>query len=130
MCKINMHYSFELNNEQIQSLISKYQKYQINNTTKYMVFRARINGATLTIYTTNKVTIQGEDVTNLFSEISSAYHLINPKQRKNYELKKHKIDINFSIIGTDEVGTGDYFGPIIVCACFIPKEKILEVTNL
>lgn len=27
-------------------------------------------------------------------------------------------------IGSDEVGTGDYFGPIVVCACYVTKENI------
>src|SRR5699024_5800698 len=27
-------------------------------------------------------------------------------------------------IGSDEAGTGDYFGPITTCCTFVPKEKI------
>ena len=29
-----------------------------------------------------------------------------------------------SIIGSDEVGTGDYFGPITVCATYVNSDQI------
>lgn len=28
--------------------------------------------------------------------------------------------------GSDEVGTGDFFGPIVVCAAVVPDEKTAE----
>ena len=31
---------------------------------------------------------------------------------------------NLSAIGCDEVGTGDYFGPIVVCATYVNTEQI------
>lgn len=38
-----------------------------------------------------------------------------------------KID---GIVGMDEVGTGDYFGPVVTCACYIPNECIDKVKAL
>ena len=35
-----------------------------------------------------------------------------------------------SSIGSDEVGTGDYFGPIVVTACFVLKNDIKELEKL
>ena len=66
-----MQYSFELNKEQINTLINKYNIYKLNTTTKYMLFRAKIYNATITIFTTNKITIQGEGFESLYNEISS-----------------------------------------------------------
>ncbi|UUD35348.1 ribonuclease HIII [Mycoplasmopsis caviae] len=47
------------------------------------------------------------------------------------------LEYNFSfdledkkIIGVDEVGVGDYFGPLCSAAVYIPKEKIQEVIDL
>ena len=39
---------------------------------------------------------------------------------------------NQNIIGSDEVGTGDFFGPVVVCSAFLtPKDlKILEDLNI
>lgn len=38
--------------------------------------------------------------------------------------------INTSSIGSDEVGTGDFFGPIVVTATFVSKENIDFLTEL
>lgn len=125
-----MQYSFELNYEQVKQLINKFESHQQKNTTKYMIFRAKINDSMLTIYTTNKITIQGNDATDLYNQIADIFGLKKSNHTLPINNNKEQITFDFSIIGTDEVGTGDYFGPIIVCACFVPKNKILDVTNL
>ncbi|MBQ0045707.1 MAG: ribonuclease HIII [Mycoplasma sp.] len=33
-------------------------------------------------------------------------------------------------IGMDEVGTGDYFGPVVTCACYVPNECVDKVKAL
>lgn len=33
-------------------------------------------------------------------------------------------------IGSDEVGKGDYFGPLVVCACFVDDEKLERLKTL
>ena len=38
--------------------------------------------------------------------------------------------MDFSTIGSDEVGTGDYFGPIVVTAAFVKKSDIEFLKNL
>ena len=30
-------------------------------------------------------------------------------------------------IGCDEVGTGDYFGPLVVCCAYVPEELISKL---
>ncbi|MGI6329962.1 MAG: hypothetical protein ACOXZR_03915 [Bacilli bacterium] len=37
---------------------------------------------------------------------------------------------NTNSIGTDEVGTGDYFGPIIVTATYVKKEVSITFENV
>lgn len=37
---------------------------------------------------------------------------------------------SFSTIGSDEVGTGDFFGPITVCAAYIDKNNLDKVRQL
>ena len=122
-----MTYSIELNKEQINVIIKQYKEYQLPNKTQYMHFFAKINNATLTIYNSNRVVIQGADADNIYQRICT---LLNIKAESKSITKTVKPSFNFSIIGSDEVGTGDYFGPIIVCACFVPKDKIIEVRNL
>jgi len=121
-----MTYTLELTKEQIKLITDKYKDFSIDLTTEYMVFRAKIDLTTLTIYQTNKALIQGHKSEKIYKEICE---LLNIKPTIT-EKKPKRIDFNFSIIGTDEVGTGDYFGGITVCACFVPKDKILPIKKL
>ena len=48
-------------------------------------------------------------------------------QAKEEQKKKEvecKIPLRINSIGSDEVGTGDYFGPIVVTATYVEKENI------
>ena len=62
---------------------------------------------------------------------------IDSELKKSEDKKKDKVkeetDLRFrnvATIGSDEVGTGDYFGPIVVTASYVSKENIKEVMNL
>ena len=46
------------------------------------------------------------------------------KDKKNKTEKINTLEFNMSTIGSDEVGTGDYFGPIVVTATFVSKDNI------
>jgi len=122
-----MTHTLDLNRRQIDQLINKFIKYKLENTTEHMLFRGKINKTTITIFKTNKVLIQGTNADQLYKEIALLLKLeITQEPKENNILP----NFNFSIIGTDEVGTGDYFGPIIVAACFVPKESIIELRNI
>ena len=46
------------------------------------------------------------------------------RSKKDDKLEPKKTFINTSSIGSDEVGTGDFFGPIVVTATYVSKENI------
>lgn len=123
-----MTYTLTLNESQIESLIKTYQSYHVPDNNNYTLFRAKIKSSTLTIYKTHKILIQGNNCFELYKEISVLLKLDFENEIK----KENKITINVgqNIIGTDEVGCGDYFGGIIVCASCVPNDKILELTKL
>lgn len=88
-------------------------------------FRVKTDSAVITAYNSGKVLFQGEDA------------VIEAAKWKTGEVKQLKItDSNgspytpkeslffHSHIGSDEAGTGDYFGPITVAAVFIEESKI------
>lgn len=56
------------------------------------------------------------------------------KERKESSKIKKAVDTtdyyNITSIGSDEVGTGDFFGPIVVCATYIKKEDIKFLESL
>ncbi|WP_029608530.1 ribonuclease HIII [Mycoplasma simbae] len=49
---------------------------------------------------------------------------------KFIEFNEHFIEENYQFIGIDEVGVGDYFGPLVAAAVYIPKENIQKIISL
>lgn len=115
-----MNYTLNLSNEQATEIIKKYQDFEVEHTNNYTLFRAKYKSATLTIFKTLTMIVQGVGAQKMYNEICELLNLDAPKE----ETKKGvAIELN-SIIGTDEVGTGDFFGPIVVAGAFVPKNKI------
>lgn len=105
-------------------------------TPPYAVFQADDADCVVTVYESGKAVFQG-----ISADISAQMWIerekrLNPTKQvevKNSEQKEKKekkeiiIDpkiYNSSSIGSDEVGTGDYFGPIVVTAAYVNKENI------
>lgn len=123
-----MNSSITLTTEQIQLIISNYLNYKTENTNNFVLFRAKTPNGIITIYTTNKLLLQGKNTAQLFQEIQS---LLGIETKITVPNNQQVIPtFNFSYIGSDEVGTGDFFGGIVVCACFVPKDKLLEMTRM
>ena len=49
------------------------------------------------------------------------------KEEKEEEMT---LPINISSVGSDEVGTGDYYGPIVVTASYVDKSMIPFLIDL
>lgn len=123
-----MTYTLVIDESQIKNLINKYQNYQVSDTNNYTLFRAKIKSSTLTIFSTHKLLIQGNNCYSLYEEICECLNI--ELQHENTKEKIESVNIGQNIIGTDEVGCGDYFGGIVVCASIVPNNKILELTKL
>lgn len=123
-----MTFTLNLSNNQIEILVSKYNEYSISINNNYTLFRAKIKSTVLTIYKTGKLLLQGNDCSCLYKEICLLLS-INYDNNIDKSRPETLMAIGKSIIGTDEVGTGDYFGGIVVCASYVPNDKILELTK-
>lgn len=107
------------------------------NTPQYAKWQAKDGDTVVTLYESGKVVFQGKDA-DLASDFWVTTEKLNSgkvdvKNSSNNKTKKDKLDkISYvnpkiyysSSIGSDEVGTGDYFGPIVVTAAYVPKDKI------
>ena len=118
-----MTYTLTINELQTTILTTKYKDFEVIDYNNYTLFRAKIKSSTLTIYKTGKVLLQGNDCTDVYLEICKALDIEDVTVKT--EIKN---DVSFSlgktILGTDEVGTGDYFGPIVVTASYVTKDNI------
>ena len=107
-----------------------------DKTPQYAKWQAKDGDTVITLYESGKVVFQGKD-----ADLSSDFWIstekinsgsVNVKNSSN-DKKKDKLDktsfvnpriYNSSSIGSDEVGTGDYFGPIVVTATYVAKDNI------
>lgn len=90
------------------------------------VFAAKTDTSTITAYQSGKVLFQGEQPEVEASKWGSVEEAeIAPKKVK----PKHGYEPDPSLftsshIGSDEAGTGDYFGPVTVAAAYVTDEQI------
>lgn len=113
-----------------------FEDFKRPKTPPYAVFQADDADCVVTVYESGKAVFQG-----MSADISARMWIererhLNPLKKvevTNSEEKKKddkkdtyidpKIYHSYSI-GSDEVGTGDYFGPIVVTAAYVSKENI------
>ena len=101
-----------------------YELYQIPNDGEYVDFCANFQGIVITIFLSKKanktVTFIGDNAleqAKLFDE--------NAAEKEKKESTESKFWVNLeSQIGSDEVGVGDFFLPMIVVAAFVRKADI------
>ena len=107
-------------------------------TPPYAVFQADEADTVVTLYNSGKAVFQGisADIdANLWSQMEKN---LNPDKKvdmkiageKKKETKKNSKVYYANTIGSDEVGTGDFFGPIVVTASYVTKDNIPFLENL
>ena len=107
----------------------------------YSIFQAQSADVIITLYESGKVMFQGVSAdieANIWKD--QERHLNNrdidkeiKKIEDKKEEKKKENNLNFynmSTIGSDEVGTGDYFGPIVVTATYVNKKDEIFLRDL
>ncbi|EMA6342718.1 ribonuclease HIII [Bacillus cytotoxicus] len=91
------------------------------------IFMAKVSSCTITAYKSGKVMFQGgraEAEASRWQTVSRA-----PKSSVKKSVDSHRYAPpasigTMSIIGSDEVGTGDYFGPMTVVAAYVDAKQI------
>mgnify|MGYP002170792948 FL=1 len=105
-------------------------------TPPYAIFQAVEADTVVTLYESGKVMFQGisADVdANMWKDQEKFLNNVEVDTRSTEEKKEDSIDKTYyyySCIGSDEVGTGDYFLPIVVTACFMDKSNIKFLESL
>lgn len=100
-----------LNNEEKRRLRQAYLEYEQGSNNPYIEAFFKLDGASLSIYTSGKVVFQGlraEDYAQHWGYQTVRSHQIDSL-----------IDQNLPMIGSDEVGNGSYFGGLAVVASFV-----------
>ena len=115
----------------LENLEKTYLNYIVERNIGYILFVAKTDKNIITAYDNKKgnnfkVTIQGENALELAEKWSNSPATL-PRKTKDFTGPVVYLDIDEQI-GSDEVGTGDFFGPIVVCACYSNHDtmKVIE----
>jgi ribonuclease HIII len=117
-----MNVVIKVNDEVKEKMIEYYKDKIRDKKIPYAVFQAQDEDTVITLYESGKCMFQGTS-----ADVDAAIWgvaLENTKEKKDEKEKNDLKYYNCSSVGSDEVGTGDYFGPIVVTAAFVTKEQI------
>lgn len=127
----------KVNDKIKEKMIEFYEGKKRLKTPPYAIFQADENDTVITLYESGKVMFQGisADVEASMWEMISKNDgnledFFEEESNKKNTKEEINIPIDISSIGSDEVGTGDYFGPIVVTASYVKKENIPFLTEL
>ena len=130
-----MNIVFKVSENVKNKMIKYYEDKKKDKTPPYAIFQAVEEDTVITLYESGKVMFQGTSAdidANIWIDMER--HLnnrnIDISEKKKDKEKNNTLEFNMSTIGSDEVGTGDYFGPIIVTASYVSKENINFMLDL
>ena len=114
-----------------EQMIEYFEDLKREKTPPYAIFQAQDGDTVVTLYESGKAVFQGHDA-DLSSDFWIATEKINTgtatttdsREKKEKEKPTKVLPIRINSIGSDEVGTGDYFGPIVVTSTYVSKENI------
>lgn len=115
--------------KKIMEMRSYYGKNLLDKNIPGSVFAAKTSACMITAYKSGKVLFQGNDSEKEASKWRSTNGSSNKAAAASKSKSTAKGDLpigisQMSAIGSDEVGTGDFFGPITVVATYVKKENI------
>ena len=118
---------YKLTSKEIQSLMAQ-TTFETTKLPQGMKARTRYQNTVINIYSSGKVMFQGKNAEQLASQ------LLPDKQSttgKHTSSNTTSIQYNrFHCIGSDEAGSGDYFGPLTVCAAYVSQSHIKILKEL
>ncbi len=115
-----MNVVIKVNDEIKEKMIEYYKDKRRDKKIPYVVFQAEDEDTVITMYESGKVMFQGTS-----ADVDASMWGIQIEQTKEKkETSKDNPYHNCSSVGSDEVGTGDYFGPIVVTATYVSKDDV------
>lgn len=114
-----------------------YKDMKRNKTPPYAVFQADTGDTIVTLYESGKAMFQGVSADieagmweSIRKDKDNIDYFMDTKDTKIKKEEQVDIPSDIASVGSDEVGTGDYYGPIVVTASFVSKDNIPFLTEL
>mgnify|MGYP000191833768 CR=1 FL=1 len=114
-----------------------YKDMKRDKTPPYAVFQADTGDTIVTLYESGKAMFQGVSADieagmweSIRKDKDNIDYFMDTKDTKVKKEDQVDIPSDIASVGSDEVGTGDYYGPIVVTASFVSKDNIPFLTEL
>lgn len=119
----------KLTKQQIDQLMSKIS-FDTTNVSQGMKAKTKYKNTSISVYNSNKVMFQGKDAESIASQLLP--NVVPAKKNSGKSTNSQQtIQYNrYNCIGSDEAGSGDYFGPLTVCAAYVSKKNIQILKTL
>ena len=104
-------------------------KNSIHQIPPHAHYQLKLPSLSVTAYHSGKVVLQGSAIDEFIQkhQLTDATSTKKPKTETNGLPEGFS---NWSVIGSDEVGTGSYFGPLTVACAFVSESQIKELQQL
>lgn len=125
---MKQYVTIKVSPETASQIKEEYESFLVPTFGEYELFRIKNSSFIITAYQSAhglKIVFEGEDILELAQKYDPKAQIKEPKTKITtswQELADH--------IGSDEVGTGDFFGPIVVCAVYYRKEDYQLLNEL
>ncbi|WP_342263200.1 ribonuclease HIII [Spiroplasma endosymbiont of Dromius quadrimaculatus] len=110
-------YSLQLSEENKNQVITYYDAYKVPVNNPNIIAKYKYHNITILLYRSLKIVFQGGDE----DEVKTQWNKWKPDM-----ILKEQINI----IGSDESGVGDFFGPLVVTACYIKEKDLALIKSL
>ena len=110
---MNNTITLKLKSIQEEQLFKTFSEFQ-TTPPQYAKWQLKPENCVITCYTSGKTVFQGKDA-NVYA---AAFMEIRD------EISTPTTTSHYPQAGSDEVGTGDYFGPVCVCASYVTKDDV------
>lgn len=126
---------FKVSDNLKNKVIEYYKDLRKEKTPPYAVFQAQEADTTITLYESGKLMFQGVSAdidANIWIDLEKKLNnrVINIDGTETKVKKSESNELDMSTIGSDEVGTGDFFGPIVVTATFVSTKDFEFLKDL
>lgn len=114
-----------------EMMVDYFSDFKRDKTPQYAILQADDGDTVVTLYESGKAVFQGRDA-DLAADFwieterinSGTAKVTSSDDKKEKKEIERKIPLKINSIGSDEVGTGDYFGPIVVSACYVSMDDV------
>lgn len=127
-------FSFVISYKDKENLVKKLSSTLQTPPTEHIDTYFVLDNCKIAIYKNFKCLVQGKNASKVIKKYFSNNSSILNKN-SSFEVLQNKLNKNndsnqFNIIGSDEVGVGDYFGGICVCAVYLSNNDISKLIEL